>query len=236
MKKCPKCKRNIENDKAKFCKYCGASLDVTAASPESAPTVGQTENKPRVEPKPSQGQSLGITLDVSDLGPKSTPKPTAQPKPLSPLLDGPSHIERPRPLQQNANPGRRVRKMNFIGAVRSCFRNYATFSGRANRPEFWYFYLFSVLVQILFLVVFVVLAYNDAPDSVGVPFMILWLVWLLVMILPTLAVTVRRLHDTGRSGANVFLGFIPIVGPILMIIFLVAESDINSNRFGHPQP
>ena len=120
--------------------------------------------------------------------------------------------------------------------MRSCFRNYATFSGRASRPEFWYFYLFSVIIQILLFIALMVLAACDAPDSVGVPFMVLWTVWQLAMILPTLAVTIRRLHDTGRSGANVLLGFIPIVGPILMLIYLVAESDINSNRFGHPQP
>ena len=234
MRKCPKCKRTIDNDKAKFCKYCGEPLGVVAASHGVAQSAGSGGAKPLSRANAGRSQSPGITLDIPVPKPQPTLQPKPQPQPASPSFSRPASDVRP--SWQDANPGRRMRRMSFTGAVRSCFRNYATFSGRASRPEFWYFYLFSVIIQILLFIALMVLAACDAPDSVGVPFMVLWTVWQLAMILPTLAVTIRRLHDTGRSGANVLLGFIPIVGPILMLIYLVAESDINSNRFGHPQP
>ena len=79
--------------------------------------------------------------------------------------------------------------MTFGNAVRSAFHQYAGFTGRARRSEYWYFALFTVLVYVAASVVDAVL---------GIP--VLTLLTVLALLVPTLAVSVRRLHDTGRSG------------------------------------
>ena len=98
----------------------------------------------------------------------------------------------------------------FGEAVKSCFRKYATVRGRANRVEFWMWWLF-VLIATAFVVV-------------G------WLM-LPVVIIPTICVTARRLHDTGRSGWWLLLGLIPIAN--LYLIYLLAQrGEKGSNRYG----
>ena len=106
---------------------------------------------------------------------------------------------------------------SFVGAIKTCFNKYATFEGRANRSEYWYWYLFNLLT--CFIVWIPVLG---------------WLISLAILV-PTLAVGVRRLHDTGRSGWNLLFGLIPLVGWIIVIIFLVQKSDDAANEYG-PNP
>ena len=100
--------------------------------------------------------------------------------------------------------------MGFGEAVAACLSKFATFAGRASRPEYWWFYLFAVLVMIAAGVVdLYVLGYN--PDNpMAVPVVSTIAVFLLL--LPSLSVTVRRLHDTDRSGWWCFIGGVPVVG------------------------
>ena len=99
---------------------------------------------------------------------------------------------------------------SFKDAVKACFKKYASCRGRANRVEFWMWWLF-VLIATAFVVV-------------G------WLM-LPVIIIPTISVTVRRLHDVGKSGWNVILSLIPVVN--LYIIYLLARrGDKGDNRYG----
>jgi uncharacterized membrane protein YhaH (DUF805 family) len=84
--------------------------------------------------------------------------------------------------------------MHFGTAIKTCLRNYAVFSGRARRSEYWYFFLFGVLANIAASIVQSMIA---ATTDIFVPAG--WVVWL-ALLLPALAVNVRRLHDTGRSG------------------------------------
>ena len=106
---------------------------------------------------------------------------------------------------------------SFVGAIKTCFSKYATFEGRANRSEYWYWYLFTLLLGFVMWI-----------PVLG------WLLSLAVLV-PTLAVGVRRLHDTGRSGWNLLLTLIPLVGWIIVIIFLVQKSDEYANEYG-PNP
>jgi len=113
--------------------------------------------------------------------------------------------------------------MGFTEAVKACLSKYATFSGRALRSEYWYFYLFNVLASIVLGVV----------DSMafGMQAGILRGLFGLAMILPTLAAGARRLHDTDRSGWWQLLWFVPIIGWIILIVFLATPGTGADNRF-----
>jgi uncharacterized membrane protein YhaH (DUF805 family) len=120
-----------------------------------------------------------------------------------------------------------VRIMTFGEAISSVFRNYVGFSGRAARSEFWYWQLFYILVSILLTGFDLGVLGSDAR-----PFSSLWS---LAVLLPSLAVGVRRLHDTDRSGWWWLIALIPLVGWIVLIVFWCMEGTRGPNRFG-PDP
>ena len=103
--------------------------------------------------------------------------------------------------------------MSFIDAIKSGFRNYANFKGRAGRSEYWWWVLFTVLVEA---------AAGSFGDSLG------GLVTI-ALLLPSLAVGVRRMHDTNHRGWWILF-------PIVNLIFAVRKSDTVENRFGPPPP
>jgi uncharacterized membrane protein YhaH (DUF805 family) len=111
--------------------------------------------------------------------------------------------------------------MNWFVEV---LKKYAVFSGRARRQEYWMFTLIASLIY-LGLVVLGLAMDTEVPE----------LVFALAIFLPSLGVSVRRLHDTGRSGWWVLIGFIPCVGTIFMIIFMATEGERDENRYG-PDP
>ncbi len=90
--------------------------------------------------------------------------------------------------------------MGFGEAVRSGFAKYATFSGRASRSEYWWWWLFSVLVVGAAVVLIVLGRSSDGTSAIGAVGWVLYVVAVIGLIVPSLAVLVRRLHDTGRSG------------------------------------
>ena len=104
--------------------------------------------------------------------------------------------------------------MNFPTAVRTALGKYAVFSGRARRSEYWWFTLFNILVSA------VADAITLATHS-SVPTLLVTL----ALFLPALGVTVRRLHDTGRSGWWVLIGIVPIVGGIVLLVFTCQDSE-----------
>ena len=106
-----------------------------------------------------------------------------------------------------------------------CLKNYAVFSGRARRKEHWYFTLFSLIVMlVLYVLEFVV----------GL-LVVLSVIYSFGIIIPSLAVGIRRLHDTGRCGWGMLLNLIPIVGWIVLIVFLASDSEPGDNDYG-PNP
>jgi uncharacterized membrane protein YhaH (DUF805 family) len=108
--------------------------------------------------------------------------------------------------------------------VKSVLSQYVGFSGRARRSEYWYWVLAYFLV-------YLVAAGLDAVVNTS---LLVTLVALAVL-LPSLAVGVRRLHDTGRSGWWLLLGLIPVIGGIILIVFCVMEGTPGSNAYG-PNP
>lgn len=111
--------------------------------------------------------------------------------------------------------------MDFGTAVRSCFQRYARFEGRAARPEFWWFALFNLLASVVMGLV---------DQMLGLE--LLQPIYSLAVLLPALAVGARRLHDTDRSAWWLLLWLLPVIGTIVLIVFLAQKSDPVPNRFG----
>ncbi len=111
--------------------------------------------------------------------------------------------------------------------------NYANFNGRAGRQEFWMFMLFSFLIYIAFMILSVVLGFIS-EKLVFIP-SILMMVFALGILVPSIAVGVRRMHDTGRSGWWVLTVLIPFVGGIVYLILCVLPSQPEENIYG-PSP
>ena len=110
--------------------------------------------------------------------------------------------------------------MGFGEAVKTCFGKYVDFSGRASRSEYWWFYLFYIIVAVIAGLIDGLLE----TQFVG-------LIVVLAMLLPILAVGVRRLHDIDRSGWWLLIGFVPVIGGIVLLVFACLPSK-DPNRFG----
>lgn len=123
-----------------------------------------------------------------------------------------------------------------------CLKNYATFRERARRKEYWMFVLvFTIILFVLGLLLSLAnpetfydtnSMNTDEPDLIESLLSMLFSLFFLLMILPSIAVAVRRLHDTGRSGWWYFINFIPFIGPIILTIFLIFDSEPNENKYG----
>ncbi len=129
--------------------------------------------------------------------------------------------------------------MNFMQAVQSVYRNYVTFNGRAMRSEYWWFILFSIIVSILIAVIEAglglgqgMMTRGDGMFSVNYSGGIISNIWALGNFLPALAVGVRRLHDTDRSGWWLLIAFIPLIGAIVLLVFFCSRGTSGPNRFG----
>ena len=111
-------------------------------------------------------------------------------------------------------------------------KKYAVFRGRSRRREYWFFALFSLLLLLLVLT-FIATATGTFDSSTGVG--LLSGIFYLAIFVPSIAVSVRRLHDIDRTGWWVLLGFVPLVGTTVLLTFAVLDGTPGSNRFG-PNP
>ena len=118
--------------------------------------------------------------------------------------------------------------MNWYLAV---LRNYAGFSGRARRTEYWMFVLFNII----FAIVAGILDNILGIAVPGVGYGPLYGLYVLAMLIPGLAVAVRRLHDTGKSGWMILIALIPLVGGIWLLVLLATDSSSEENEYG-PNP
>ena len=118
--------------------------------------------------------------------------------------------------------------MSFQDAVKICLNKYVDFTGRARRSEYWWFFLFNVLVSIVASIIDAIIGTRSGNFGVveGIAS--------LALLLPTLAVGARRLHDTSRSGWWLLIGLIPCIGTIVLIVFFVQDSHPD-NPYG-PSP
>jgi uncharacterized membrane protein YhaH (DUF805 family) len=120
--------------------------------------------------------------------------------------------------------------MNFGEAIKSYFKNYAVFKGRSRRSAFLYTVLFTALVS------FAAGIINPGPlDENGFRNPgTLENLWSLATFIPSLAISFRRLHDSGKSAANLFWIFLPVIGWIILIVAFVKDSTPGQNQYGDP--
>lgn len=129
--------------------------------------------------------------------------------------------------------------MSFGQAVASYFQNYVNFSGRAPRSAYWWVFLFNVIVAIVASILdqSLGIAYTiqgpTGPMSLG--YGPIYSIYLLAVLIPSLALSVRRLHDRDKSGWWFLLVFIPIVGAIILLVWFMLKGTEGDNRFG-PDP
>lgn len=110
-------------------------------------------------------------------------------------------------------------------------KKYAVFGGRARRKEYWYFTLFTVIVSILFSVIDAVIGTSNIYLGLG----LLSGIYTLAVLIPSIAVSFRRLHDIGRSGWWILIALIPLIGVIVLLIFAIQDSQPGENQYG-PNP
>lgn len=113
--------------------------------------------------------------------------------------------------------------LDFISSIRTCFSKYVTFKGRASRSEFWFFILFAVLSD---------MAAEMIGDVSGGTTAYLPLVVELALLPPSVAASVRRLHDQGKPGLWYFVGLIPVLGTILLLLWFCKRGTTGTNQFG----
>lgn len=123
-----------------------------------------------------------------------------------------------------AGPSGAAPQMDIATAVRSVLTQYANFTGRARRSEFWWFYLASILASIVAAIIDSIIGFPLFQIVVG-----------LGLIVPQFAVGARRLHDTGRSGWWQLIALVPLVGIILLIVWWATDGDPAPNQHG-PSP
>lgn len=115
------------------------------------------------------------------------------------------------------------RQLTFGEAVKKALtENYCNFSGRASRSEFWWFKLFLLIVRFI--------ASGLSYAIIG-NYMLSYII-ILILFLPDLGLSVRRLHDTGKSGWLVLLNLVICIGSIILIVFYAKESDMFTNEYG----
>ncbi|MFN1650048.1 DUF805 domain-containing protein [Vibrio rotiferianus] len=106
--------------------------------------------------------------------------------------------------------------------------NYTNFNGRARRQEYWYFTLVNVLVNLVMGIIDRAIGSATQMDNFG----FFGVIYALFIMIPSIAVTVRRLHDSGRTGWWALIAFVPVIGILVLLYFLIQDSEEGSNQYG----
>jgi len=129
------------------------------------------------------------------------------------------HFNKQDKIYQENNQNRPPISIGFIQAIKNMYINYANFNGRAVRSEYWWVYLYNMLITVVVMLL---------PSN----YALLGTIWSIVHLIPGIALCVRRLHDVGKSGAFWFTWLIPIAGPIMIIYQLCKDSSFSDNVWG----
>lgn len=138
------------------------------------------------------------------------------------------------------NESIKQRAVSLNEAVRLAFANYSNFKTRSSRSEYWYFLLFQfIIIATLYFVIFVVDALGSSnvittnmADLIGGLASIIYVCFWLAVLIPAVAVSIRRIHDIGNSAWVLLFSFIPIVGPFILLSLLLAGSEEHHNKYG----
>lgn len=129
--------------------------------------------------------------------------------------------------------GRPTEQIGFVDAVKKAvIHNYANFNGRASRSEYWWFFLFGFLAVIPAMILDGLTGIVLIDAGAGISYGPFYVLTGLGFLLPGISVMVRRLHDSGRSGWWYFIGLVPCVGFIILLVFLVQDGQPHPNDYG----
>src|SRR5829696_10017381 len=120
---------------------------------------------------------------------------------------------------------------SITGWYLEVLKKYAVFDGRARRKEYWMFFLINVVISVVLILIDLLIGIFSPQGGVG----LLQGLYSLAVLIPSIAVTVRRLHDTDRSGWWILIALIPFIGGIVLLIFMVLDSQPGVNQYG-PNP
>ncbi|MGE6246111.1 DUF805 domain-containing protein [Psychrobacter proteolyticus] len=132
----------------------------------------------------------------------------------------------PLPGSTMANNHNDEENYGIIDWFKKGMRNYTNFSGRARRKEYWYFFLVQMGVMIVAMLLDALIFSSETG--------LFYIVAALGLFLPGLAVTIRRLHDTSRSGWWFLIGIVPLIGSIILLVFLASDTKPETNKWGLP--
>lgn len=107
-------------------------------------------------------------------------------------------------------------------------KNYVEFSGRARRKEYWFFMLFNLIITVVLMIIDLQTGNYSEQTELG----LLSSIYMLAVLIPSIAVSIRRLHDTDRSGWWLLIAFVPFIGGIVMFVFTVLDSTPGDNQYG----
>jgi uncharacterized membrane protein YhaH (DUF805 family) len=110
----------------------------------------------------------------------------------------------------------------------TALKKYAVFNGRSRRAEYWFFLLFNIIISVVLSLLDAALGTSSGEGGAGV----LSGVYSLAVLIPGIAVSIRRLHDTDRSGWWLLLAFVPCVGGIILLVFMAQEGTQGPNQYG----
>ena len=208
MRTCPKCGFKIENDEAKFCKKCGSRLaSVSDTLQEETPTANSYKR-----------ENIGCSpvSDVSVILNPNTPTTSNQHNSDGVLL-GNQITQTEVLINNNELPSN---GMTMLKAIKICFSKYAKFEGKASRSEYWYFWFFSFCMgTVPFILAFVI-----DKDDISLSLLAVSFLYGIISLLPMLSAAVRRLHDVGKTGAYMFMSFIPLIGGFVLLYFFCKKS------------
>jgi len=132
----------------------------------------------------------------------------------------------PRMAPENTQDPARSDANTFVGALKDAFARFVDFKTRSTRSQFWWFTLWSVIISFVTGILDLSLGMGDT-GPIGI-------LASLVMFLPSIAVSIRRLHDIGRSGWWLLMMFIPLIGWIVLIVFYCTKTQEETNKWGMP--
>lgn len=118
---------------------------------------------------------------------------------------------------------------------KAVFENYANFSGRARRKEYWYCCLTLFILNMLMQVVSAISSVESSSSILVLGLSIVLLLAYMCLIIPNISLSIRRLHDIGKSGWYLLIGFIPLVGGIILLVWFCREGETGPNKWG-PDP
>lgn len=234
MAKCDKCNATCtaEDDwigQEAECPECGATIIITKAEPEAKPKTGLSIRKNSPQQSTENTEKTAATVLPAEGQTAKCPHcqdPISNPDAVICIGCG-TNLKTGKKLSADGSSSKGKFKIWYLEVL----KKYAVFKGRARRKEYWYFTLCNIIASIVIGFVDVKIGTYSMKAGVG----LLGTVYSLAVLIPSLAVFIRRLHDIGKSGWWFFLGLIPCVGPLILLYFMVKDSEDGENQYG-PNP